>query len=159
MGFRARELMRGYHEFIDGQGPPGRHPFEFSARWGPDSLRQWLDVRKPTFLWQELEGEVSAGGLCQRAPIQGTLHLQYFPERRIRYDFDFEVEGRPLRYLGDKVNLRWYNLATSHTTCFGVLTDRKSGRVISTGTTLFHLRDLPRLLAVQWTRGERRREA
>lgn len=151
MGFHARELMRGYHEFVDGNGPAGRHPFAFRARWGPESLREWLDPRKPTFLWQELAGEVSAGGLCDWTPMQGTLHLQYLPERRIRYDFDFAVDGRTYRFLGDKVNLRWYNLATSHTTCFGVLTERKTGQLVSTGTTLFHFRDLPRLLAVSWT--------
>lgn len=155
MGFRARELMRGYHEFVDGYGPGGRHPFAFRARWGPDSLRDWLDPRKPTFLWQELEGEVCAGGLCDWTPIRGTLHLQYLRERRIRYDFDFTVDGRTFHFLGDKVNVRWWNLATSHTTCFGVLSERATGRIVSTGVTLFHLRDLPRLLAISWTKPAR----
>lgn len=149
MGFRAREIMRGWHEFHDGWPPGGRHPFAFRASWGPDRLRDWLDPRKPTFLWQELDGEVRAGGLCDWTPCRGTLHLQYWPDRRIRYDFDFQVDGRTFRYVGDKQNLRWWNLAVTHTTCFGVLTERATGRLVSTGVTLFHLRDLPGLLAVR----------
>ncbi|MEQ1504732.1 MAG: hypothetical protein ABMB14_21015 [Myxococcota bacterium] len=148
MGFRAREVMRGEHEFVDGAGPPGPHPFVFRATWGPESVRDWLDPRKPTFLWQELDGEVLAGGLCDWTPCQGTLHLQYLGRRRIRYEFDFEVDGVVYRYLGDKSNLRWWNLAVTHTTCAGVVTERATGRLVSTGTTRFHLRDLPRFLAV-----------
>jgi hypothetical protein len=149
MGFKARELMQGHHEFHDGYGPPGRHPFAFRARWGPDRLRDWLDPRKETFLWQELDGEVLAGGLGEGwTPCRGTLHLQYFPQRRIRYDFDFEAGGRTFRYVGDKQNIRLWNLLVSHTTCFGVVTERSTDRLVSTGVTLFRMRDLPRLLAV-----------
>jgi hypothetical protein len=148
-GFRTREAMRGHHEFHDGYGPPGRHPFVFRARWGPDRLREWLDPRQDTFLWQELDGEVLAGGLSDDwTPCRGTLHLQYFPQRRIRYDFDFEAGGRTFRYVGDKQNIRWWNLLVSHTTCFGVVTERSTDRLVSTGVTLFRMRDLPRLLAV-----------
>jgi hypothetical protein len=149
VGFRTREVMTGWHEFTDGAGPAGRHPFAFRATWGPDSLRAWLDPRSPAFLWQELEGEVLAGGLCAWTPCQGTLHLRYFPERRIRYDFDFEVGNTTYRYVGQKTNLRWWNLAVTHTTCYGVVTERGTDRLVSTGTTTFHLRDLPRLLMVR----------
>ena len=152
MGFRARELMRGWHEFADGAGPPGRQPFSFRASWGPDSIRDWLNPTRPTFLWQELEGTVSAGGLCADAPCRGTLELDYFRRRRIRYDFDFDVAGTTYRYVGEKTNLRLWNLAVTHTTCYGVVTERRTGKLVSTGTTLFHLRDLPRLLLVQPTR-------
>lgn len=148
MGFRAQELMRGWHEFADGAGPPGRQPFEFRVRWGPDSLRDWLNPRGPGFLWQELEGSVLPGGLAGWTPCQGTLQLEYFGPRRIRYDFDFDVDGATYHYRGEKTNLRWWNLAVTHTTCYGVVTERRTGRLVSTGTTLFRLRDLPRLLAV-----------
>lgn len=151
MGFRAREVMRGHHEFVDGMGPGGRFPFVFRATWGPDRLRDWVDPRKPTFLWQELEGSVLAGGLCDWTPCKGTLHLQYWPDRRIRYRFEFDVDGTTYSYLGDKTNLRLWNLVVSHTTCNHVVTERASGRLVSTGTTLFHLRDLPGLLAPRWT--------
>ena len=149
MGFRASEVMTGWHEFTDGAGPPGRHPFAFRVRWGPDSLREWLDPRSATFLWQELAGEVRVGGLCDWTPCEGTLHLQYVPQRRIRYDFDFDVDGCTYRYVGEKTNLRWWNLAVTHTTCYGVVTERGTDRLVSTGTSLFRLRDLPRLLMVR----------
>lgn len=151
MGFRAREVMRGHHEFVDGMGPAGRHPFVFRARWGPDRIRDWLDPRGPTFLWQELEGSVLAGGLCDWTPCRGSLHLQYWPQRRIRYLFEFDVAGVRYRYRGDKTNLRWWNLAVSHTTCSHALTEEPSGRLVSTGVTLFHLRDLPGLLTPTWS--------
>jgi hypothetical protein len=152
VGFRAREVMRGYHEFADG-GPSGRHPFVFRATWGPDRLRDWIDPRKPTFLWQRLDGEVLAGALCDWTPCAGTLHLQYWPQRRIRYTFEFEVEGVRYRYLGDKVNLRLWNLAVSHTTCTHVLTEQRTGRLVATGVTQFRLRDLPALLTPGWVVG------
>ena len=38
-GFRAREQMRGHHEFHDGWGPAGRLPFAFRVSWGPDRVR------------------------------------------------------------------------------------------------------------------------
>lgn len=150
MGFRAREVMRGHHEFVEGGGPPGRHPFAFRATWGPDRLRDWLDPRKPTFLWQPLQGEVLAGGLCDWTPCAGSLHLQYWPQRRIRYAFEFDVDGIRYRYLGDKVDLRLWNLAVSHTTCTHALTEQRSGRLVATGVTRFHLRDLPALLTPRW---------
>ncbi|MCB9688465.1 MAG: hypothetical protein H6735_25740 [Alphaproteobacteria bacterium] len=150
MGFRAREIMRGYHEFAEGMGPPGRHPFTFRASWGPDRLRDWLDPRKPTFLWQELTGEVDADGLCEAAPCRGTLHLRYVPDRTIRYVFEFDDDhGRALRYEGTKENLRPWNLLVTHTTCFGTVTEVATGRLVSRGVTFFRLRDLPGLLAVR----------
>ena len=147
MGFRVTETMRGWHELRD--GPGGRLPFEFSARWGPDRFSEWIDPRKPTFLWQELDGEVSAGGLCNRAPCHGTLHLRYFPDRAIRYDFDFDADGVGYHYSGEKVNLLPWNLLVSHTTCYGVVTARATGRLVSTGVTLFRLRDLPSFLNIE----------
>ena len=63
--------------------------------------------------------------------------------------FGFDVAGTTYRYVGEKTNLRLWNLAVTHTTCYGVVTERRTGKLVSTGTTLFHLRDLPRLLLVQ----------
>ena len=148
MGFRATETMRGHHEF-QGGGPAGQHPFAFRGTWGPDRLRDWLNPMSDHFMWQELKGEVRAGGLCDWTPMRGTLHLQYLPQRRIRYDFDFEVEGRGYHYVGTKQNIRLWNLPVSHTTCYGTLTERASGRLVSSGVVLFKMRDLPQLLALE----------
>lgn len=146
MGFQTSELMRGQHEFHDGAGPEGVHPFAFRVRWGPERLRDWLNPTHAGFLWQELRGEVLVGGLCDWTPCAGTLHLQYFGYRRIRYDFDFDVGDTTYHYVGDKKNVRPWNLPVSHTTCFGVVTERATARLVSTSVVLFHLRDLPGML-------------
>ena len=146
-GFRVRERMSGWHERVDGAGE--RRPLSFEGEWGPDRLRDWLDPRSPAFLWQEIRGTISADGLCAAAPFRGTLSLQYVGLRRIRYVLDFDVDGRPHRLLGDKENLRWWNLLVTHTTCFVTVTDLSTGRLVSRGTVLFRLRDLPGLLWIR----------
>lgn len=152
MGFQTYETMRGHHEFV-GEGPPGRQPFAFRGAWGPDRLRDWLNPASDRFLWQELRGEVLAGGLCDWTPMQGTLAMQYFGLRRIRYEFDFEVAGEGYRWLGDKHDIRLWNLPFSHTTCSGALTHRASGRLVSTGVVFFQMRDLPGLLRLRRSQG------
>jgi hypothetical protein len=150
MGFKISEIMSGFHEFHDGRAT-GRHPFEFKATWGPDRILDWLDPRSPAFLWQELEGTVRAGGLTDGAPCKGTLHLEYIPKRSIRYDFDFDVDGVTYHYVGEKQNILPWNVWVTHTTCFGVLTERSTGKLVSTGVTFFRLRDLPGFLNVRTT--------
>jgi len=145
MGFRTTERMTGHHEFRNGLGSPGRHPFAFRVTWGPERLRDWLDPRSDRFLWQELSGEVEAGGLCGPTPCEGTLHLQY-GQGRIRYVFDFDVRGTTHRFVGDKVWLRWHNLAVTHRLCTGTVVELGSGRLVSTAVTTFKWRDLPGLL-------------
>ena len=143
-GFTAVEEMRGVHELRDA---PGRRPFAFRVRWGPERLRDWLDPRGPGFLWQELDGECVADGLFGWSPCRGTLHLDYLGAGRIRYVFDVDAGGRVLRYVGDKVHIRPWNLPFSHTTCVGTLTDLATGVLLSTSVVRFPLRDLPWLLA------------
>ncbi len=77
------------------------------------------------------------------------MHLRYVPDRAIRYVFEFDAGGRPLRYEGTKENLRPWNLLVSHTTCFGTVTEVRTGRLVSRGVTFFRFRDLPGLLAVR----------
>jgi hypothetical protein len=146
MGFRIDELMSGYHRFHDGAGPSGKHPFAFRVTWGPDRLRDWINPLSDRFMWQELSGEVQVGGLSTAwAPCTGTLELLYH-QRRIRYVFDANVEGRHLRYVGEKVNISPINLPFSHTTCFGTLTEQGTGRLLSTSVVTFKLRHLPGFL-------------
>lgn len=146
-GFRVRERMVGWHELV--HGPAGQLPLSFEGEWGPDRVRDWLDPRRPTFLWQEIRGTVTAAGLCGPTPFRGTLSLEYVGPRRIRYALDFDVDGRPHRLVGDKENLRWWNLLVTHTTCFVTITDLTTGALVSRGTVLFRLRDLPGLLRIR----------
>ena len=156
MGFRISETMMGTHEFHDGAGPAGRHPFGFRGRWGPASLREWLNPVGHRFLWQEMEGEVLVGGLGQAdawRPCRGTLELLYHRGRRIRYTFDTDIHGVLHRYVGQKMNIHLHNLPVSHTTCFGTLTEVDSGRLVSTSLTTFKFRDLPRFAStLRWAR-------
>ncbi len=146
-GFRVRERMSGWHGLAD--GPPVRRPLRFEGEWGPDRLRDWLDPRSPAFLWQEIRGTLTAVGLCEEAPFRGTLSLDYFGLRRIRYVLDFDVAGRPHRPVGDKDGLRWWNLLVTHTTCAVTVTELPTGRLVTRGTVRFRLRDLPGLLRIR----------
>lgn len=150
MGFRIRETMSGTHQFQDGAGPDGEFPFVFRLRWGPDCLGDWLNPLGERFLWQEVEGTVLVGGLCDWTPCRGTLSLEY-GKARVRYCFDFEVNGRLHRFDGEKKNIRPWNLAWTHTTCYGRLADVESDREVSSSVTRFRLRDLPSFLgSLRW---------
>lgn len=146
LGFQMDEVMSGWHEFEPGLGPAGQLPFEFRVTWGPRRLGPWLTPGSGEFLRQDLSGTVRAGGLCDDAPCQGTLELRYFTDHRLRYDFAFEAGGKAYQFVGEKVNIQLWNLPVSHTTCFGVLKDVASGRLVSRSVTHFHLRSAPRFL-------------
>lgn len=143
MGFRLSETMSGEHEFRDGRAPAGPFPCALRLRWGPERLRDWLNPLSGTFLWQEAAGELRFEGLCDWTPCKGTLELDYFRRRRIRYELDLEHEGVAYRFVGEKLDLRPWNLAVSHTTCFGTLIELGSGRLVSTSLLRFRLSDLP----------------
>lgn len=147
VGFRMDEVMSGEHVFEPGCGPQGRHPMSFAVTWGPDDLRTWGDPRSGEFLTQDLEGTVTVGGLCGETPCRGRLELRYFDEHALRYTFEFDAAGRRYRYVGEKVNIRPWNLPVSHTTCYGVLTEAHSGRLISRSVTHFRFRTIPAFLA------------
>lgn len=147
IGFMMDEVMSGSHHFIDGAGPEGEHPFSFKVTWGTRHLEDWLNPFGSGFLSNFLEGWVSVGGLVERAPCRGTLDLRYFQEGAIRYTFDFkDGEGRPLRYLGEKVNIRPWNLHHSHTTCFGTISDLRKDKDISKSIVYFKFNTLPAFL-------------
>lgn len=146
LGFRIVETMTGSHEFEDGRGPKGSHPFSFEARWGTANLGEWLKPSSGKFLVADLEGTVTAGGLGRNLPMTGRVELRYFKDRKIRYVFDFQNGNKAYRFTGEKVNIRPWNLPVSHTTCFGVVTEKESGRLISRSVTHFRLRTIPRFL-------------
>ncbi|MBZ0273618.1 hypothetical protein K8I61_16390 [bacterium] len=155
VGFHMDEVMVGEHELVGNGRPRGRRPFEFAVTWGPRDLAAWLDPRGDRFLTQELSGWITADGLCEKAACRGTLALRYFDDHAITYDFTFTANGRGYRFVGEKVNIRWWNLPFSHTTCFGTIADAKTGRLVSRSVTHFRMRSAPRFLAsLRVTRGE-----
>jgi hypothetical protein len=140
MGFQMREVMTGHHEFEPGQGEPGRHFMEFRVNWGTDHLRDWANPTGDRFMVNELEGTVTVEGLVQNAPCRGTLEMRYFTEGSIRYTFEFTVGDTVYQYVGRKVHIRPWNLPWSHTTCFGRLTKKETGELVSISLTHFRLR-------------------
>jgi NAD(P)-dependent dehydrogenase (short-subunit alcohol dehydrogenase family) len=142
-GFRVDEEMTGYHELEPGFGTPGRRPMSFRVSWGADDIGAWLR-RGATTEPLRLDGRVAVDGLVEDAACSGTLELRY-GEGRIRYAFDFAAHGRRYHFVGEKVNIKPWNLPTSHTTCFGRLTD-DDGRLVSTSVLLFRLERLPALV-------------
>lgn len=146
-GFRMDEVMSGDHWFEPGCGPSGKLPFEFRVTWGPDDIRTWANPFGEAFMCQPLAGTVTVGGLCENAPCEGTLELRYFDEHKLRYRFTFEAGGKRYRYVGEKVNIQPWNLPVSHTTCYGVLTEEDTGKLISKSVTHFRLKTIPGFLA------------
>ena len=146
LGFKIDEVMSGEHRFEPSFGPDGPRKMEFRGSWGPENIVEWLRPSSEKFLWQEFEGSITIEGLCKDAPATGSLELGYFEDKKIRYTLDFEVDGKPYRFVGEKVNIRPWNLPVSHTTCFGTLVEVESGKLVSTSVTHFQLRDAPKFL-------------
>jgi hypothetical protein len=150
MSFAITETMAGRHTPVEGGKD---HPFEFEVTWGPGHLREWANPLSERFGWNRLAGRVRAGGLFDWTPCEGSLSLEY-ARGRIIYAFDAVVDGRPVRFHGEKVNIRPWNLSFSHTTCFGTLVDLESGRLLSRVVVGFRMRDMPRFLgSLRWVRG------
>lgn len=148
VGFAMDEVMQGTHHFVNDAGPPGEHPLIFRVTWGARHLGPWLNPFGSNFMQNFLEGTVTAGGLVEDAPCSGTLHLLYFTESKIRYTFDFKSgDGRPLRYVGEKVDIRPWNLHRTHTTCYGTITDLEADRAVSKSIVYFDLKSMPSFAA------------
>lgn len=146
IGFRIDETMSGDHAFEPGFGDGARRPMEFRVTWGTDCLGQWLNPRGPDFMRSPLAGRVTVEGLCIDAPCEGTLELRYFTEQKIRYTFTFTVKGERYRYVGEKRDLRPWNLHVSHTTCYGELRRTSDDELVSRSVTHFRLHTIPAFL-------------
>ena len=147
LGFRLDETMSGTHWFEPGCGPKGDQTFEFTVSWGPREIGKWVNPLSDGFMVQSLSGTVTAGGLGRKIPCRGKLEIKYFTEHKIRYTFEFTHDGVRYHYLGEKVNILPWNLPFSHTTCFGVLTETATGKLISRSVTHFRIWSAPGFLA------------
>lgn len=146
VGFRVEETMSGHHRFVDGRGTPGQHPIEFTVEWGPTSLLSWLNPLSRDFLSHPLRGTVSVGGLCDEAAVDGYMELRYLSEHKIRYAFDFEVDGTPYHFFGEKSNIRLHNIHRTHTTLNGTITDQRTQKTVSEAELYFYWSTLPSML-------------
>jgi len=151
-GFRFDEVMTGWHIFEPGFGPDTEKAvdvkrfMEFSVTWGPDNMMKWLNPFGE-FMTQPLHGVITIDGLCENVQCKGTLELAYH-KGLIRYTIVFEHNGVRYKYVGEKVNIRPWNLHITHTTCFGTLTMRTfyGDVIVSKSITFFRLRTLPTFL-------------
>ena len=120
----------------------------FEITWGARRILPYLNPLKMSFMSNFVEGTVSVGGLVQNARCRGTLDLRYFSEAKIRYNFTFkDDQGRALRYIGEKVNIRPWNLHRTHTTCYGTITDLGTGQELSKSILYFELQTMPAFLS------------
>lgn len=138
-GFRMDEVMTGYHEFEPGCGPEGKLPMRFVVTWEVDNAIRFFNPAGRRSGLAQLEGVVTVGGLCTEAACRGTLRADYFRNFKIRYQFEFEAEGKRYLFVGEKVNIKPWNLPVSHTTCFGTLTEAETGKLVSRSVTFFRL--------------------
>jgi len=154
IGFKAEEVMTGTHHFMKGIQPGKERPLEFSGNWGSDNLAAFIKnilTAKPAVAW--LIGEVSVGGLCKRAPMHGKLELNYLGQGKIRYTFNFTCNKKYYLYVGEKRNIKLWNLPKSHTTCYGKLYEVHAGglgnpelELVSESITYFRLCTAPAFL-------------
>ena len=146
LSFKMSETMSGYHEFEDASGPSGQMPFEFNIDWKTDSLTEWINPKNSNFMVNKVNGTISIGGLANNIPCSGNMEVRYFKDNKIKYDLNFSFKNKKYHFVGEKINIKPWNLPVSHTTCFGVLTEAKSKKLISKSVTFFSIKTLPSFL-------------
>jgi hypothetical protein len=130
MGFGFAETMSGTWT-RDGV----TRPFAFTAkvRSGPLGAFRHNDQRA------EMEGTVDAGGLATAQPLRGTILLQPFLGRVIRYEFDFTGDdGQRYTFAGQK-DIRWRSPLKTWTELPGEVRDAR-GALVGTAMTRFDLK-------------------
>lgn len=138
MDFRFHEVMEGTLQKADER-------FDRAFRFELD-----VDIpRCERAAWGVASGEavghVWIDGMAKGAPARGTFELSPVRRRRIRYAFEFDVDGARHRFDGHKT-LRARRLVHGWTTLPGKVYG-PDGREVATALLKFHLRrDLGALL-------------
>jgi hypothetical protein len=150
IGFSMHEVMEGTYSFVSGAGPAGEFLIRFEIDWGPDSIMDFVNptAGEEVFGVVRCQGEFTAEQLVENAPCTGTLELSYISEQKLRYTLDFSgPDGKEYRYIGEKVNLRPWNLHKTHTTCYGTIYEKDTNKEVSTSTTFFKFKTIPSFIA------------
>jgi len=134
IGFSINEVMSGYDNVL--------RPFVFNVTWGIMNIKDLFRKGPMKF---NLEGSVLFKG--NTVPCKGHLIIDYFDTHTITYIFSFHhpLCGK-LMYVGEKVNIKPWNLLVSHTTCFGTVTQHKDDALISRTLAFFKFRTIPKFL-------------
>lgn len=135
VGFSINEVMSGYDNALQ--------PFVFDVRWG---LMNVKDILKWGAIKFNLEGTVHFKG--RTSPCYGHLIIDYFDTHTITYIFNFyDPDYGRLLYVGEKVNIKPWNLPVSHTTCFGTVSTYEDDTLVSRTLAFFKFRTIPKFLA------------
>jgi len=155
VGFTIDETMSGTHHFVGRGYPKGDFPFHFTLTWGGDDLLAFINpLSGQRFCTGEAKGTVTVGRFIDEAECRGTIELRYFTEAKIRYSFEFSKGRKKYHYVGEKIDIRPWNLHRTHTTCYGTLYEVKSGKEVSRSITYFKLNTLvPFLMSFRLTQG------
>jgi len=136
LGFSIEESMVGTHRFSLSSV---EMPFRFDITWGTDDIKAAWELGG---VFSAI-GTISVEGLCDRTSCYGALKLGYFSEGRLRYELFFSTPrlGECI-YIGEKVNIKPWNLLVSHTTCFGTIELAESGQLLSRSVSHFRAKDV-----------------
>lgn len=90
LGFELRESFSGSFYRLD--DPTTDRAIKISLRWGVNGIRRFVRERKVA-----IEGRIWAEGLAERAgeegvPLQGTVVMRLFDEKRMPYELGFEAD-------------------------------------------------------------------
>src|SRR5690242_10165009 len=131
MGFGFDETMSGTWT-RDGV----ERPFAFTVNVRSGPLGQFRKKNQVA----EMEGTVDAAGLATRQPLTGTLLMQPFLGRVIRYEFEFTGDdGKRYTFAGQK-DIRWLAPLRTWTELPGEVRD-DAGKVIGTAMTRFDMKN------------------
>jgi len=136
IGFKITETMSGYDDWSC--------PFEFTVTWGIDDLKKILNRKILVF---DLDGYVTRRN--RKLKCKGYLTVDYFEKHEILYLLyfnDYYHTGKDYTYVGRKINIKPWNLLTSHTTCFGTIFDNKR-QLQDSNVTFFKLKTIPKFLS------------
>ena len=119
-GFQFTETMAG-HYTRDGR----ERSLSFQATARASSMWQFMKDRTAT-----LDGVIDAEGLAENSPMHGSITIDPFIGRIIKYDFEFTAaDGKVYRFAGQK-SVSHKAPITSMTSLPAEITDDK-GRVIA----------------------------
>lgn len=89
LGFELSEVFSGSYYLLD--APIEERAISLTVRWRAFGMRRFLRHRRA-----DVTGVIAAEGLVARkggAPIEGTVTMRLFDEKRIPYDVSFETDA------------------------------------------------------------------
>lgn len=140
-GFEFTEIMEGYH-YMPAISDK-RMPMRFHVKWGTENLKEVLDPSSKAYLMFQLAGVLEIDGIVEKTRTYGYIHLNY-PDNRIQYALHFKSAEKPPEndyiLMGEKMNIQWWNLPYSHTTCYTTVMNG-ADQIISRGVVFFKLKN------------------